>query len=161
LYSGTDKQYQNIRINSYDLNQAFASAWYSLFQTPPDAAKQQTLTFPMTDNVVLPNLKNVRLNQIVIDLETASGSTISSNKTGLSLKVGPATVPIDIENNRGTISATDFGTITTWLDVDWSLIFLPDQLSELSTAKPPDSTESLDPTKLLNVMVVVMYTSDM
>lgn len=155
LYSGTDKQYQNIRINSFNINQAFANTWYSLFQASPDNAKQQTLTFPITEKVVLPNLKNVKLNQIVIDLETASGSAISSNTTGLSLKVGTDTVAIDIENNRGTVSETDIGKITQWQGVDWTLIFSPEKLPELSTSN------QLDSSKLLNAIVMVMYTSDM
>lgn len=153
LYTGTDKQYQNIRINSFDLSQAFATAWYNLFQIPPDVNKQQTIIFPVSDNVVLPNLQNVRLDQIVILLETAKDSVISSNKTGLSLKVGTATLPVDIENNRGTI--TDYSSVNAWHGVDWSLIFSPEQLPEISTSN------QLDLTKLYDAVVLLMYSSDM
>jgi hypothetical protein len=155
LYTGTDKQYQNIRINSFDLNQAFANSWYKLFQTPPDADKKQTMTFPVSTNVVLPNLKNVQLNQIVIDLETASGAAISNNTNGLLLVVGTVTVPVTIANNRGTVSTSDLATITKWQGQDWSLVFVTDKITQLCT------NNQLDPAKLLDAIVFIGYSSNM
>lgn len=155
LYTGTDKQYQNIRINSFDLNQAFANSWYKLFQTPPDADKKQTMTFPVSTNVVLPNLKNVQLNQIVIDLETASGSVVSNNANGLLLTVGTVTVPVTIANNRGTVSTSDLATITKWQGQDWSLVFVTNQITQLC------SNNQLDPAKLLDAIVFIGYSSNM
>ncbi|MBB6503010.1 neuraminidase-like domain-containing protein [Pedobacter cryoconitis] len=155
LYSGTDKQYQNIRINSFDLGQAFANNWYKLFQMPPDAQKQQILTFPVTSNVVLPNLKNVKLSQIVIDLETAAGSVISNNQTGLLLQVGTVIVKVNITNNKGTISDTDMNSITQWQEQNWSLIFLTDKIPQLCT------NNQLDASKLLDSIVFIAYTSNM
>jgi hypothetical protein len=67
--------------------------------------------------------------------------------------VGTVTVPIDIENNQAAV--TDVSTIAAWRGVNWSLIFSPDKLPELST------DNKLDSTKLLNVTVLVMYTSNM
>lgn len=155
LYTGSDAQYQNIRINSFDLNQAFANSWYKLFQTPPNAAKKQTLTFPVSDNVVLPNLKNVKLNQIVIDLETAAGAVISNNTTGLLLIVGAVTVPVTIVNNRGTVSTNDLATITHWQGQDWSLVFVTDQITQLCT------NNQLDALKLVDAMVFIAYNSNL
>ena len=155
LYTGTDKQYQNIRINSFDLNQAFANSWYKLFQTPPDADKKQTMTFPVSANAVLPNLKNVQLNQIVIDLETALGATISNNTNGLLLTVGTVTVPVTIANNRGTVSTSDLATITKWQGQDWSLVFVTDKITQLCT------NNQLDPAKLTDAIVFIGYSSNM
>ena len=155
LYTGTDTQYQNIRINSFDLNQAFANTWYQLFQTTPDAKKQQTLTFPVAANVVLPNLKNVQLNQIVIDLQTASGLVISNNTKGLLLNVGSVSVPVTIVNNRGTVSSNDLATITQWQGQNWSLVFVTDQITQLCT------NNQLDSSKLLDAIVFIAYSSNM
>lgn len=154
LYSGSDKQYQNIRITSFNLAQAFANNWYQLFQTPPDVNKQQKLTFPIAYNMVLPNLKNVQLNQIIIDLGTAPGAVVSSNTNGLLLKVGNVTVPVSIQNNQGTVSDADLATITQWLGLDWSLIFVTDKLPQLC------SNNQLDPAKLIEAILFVGYTSD-
>lgn len=155
LYSGTDTQYQNLRVDSFDLNQAFARGWYKLFNTPPDVNNQQAITFPVADNTVLPNLKNVQLNQIVIDLETSAAAVVTSNKVGLKLTAGTVTVSVDIENNRGTVSADDLATITQWHGVNWSLIFVTDKITELC------SNNQLDDTKLLDAIVFVAYTSNM
>lgn len=155
LYTGTDKQYQNIRINSFDLNQAFANSWYKLFQTPPDVNKLQAISFPVTNNVVLPNLKNVQLNQIVIDLQTAGGSVISSNTKGLLLTVGTVSVPVTIANNRGTVSANDLATITQWQGQNWSLVFVTDQITQLCT------NNQLDSSKLLDAIVFIGYSSNL
>lgn len=155
LYTGTDKQYQNIRINTFDLNQAFAGSWYQLFQSKPDVNKQQTLTFPVSDNVVLPNLKNVILNQVIIDIRTAEGAEISNNQKGLSLKVGTVTVPVNITGNRGTVSDSDISKISSWKGQDWSLIFTPDQIPEVC------SNNKLDEKKLLDMILFIAYTSNM
>ena len=154
LYSQQGDQYENIRINSIDINQAFASDWYQLFQSAPDGSKQQYLTIPISDNIVLPNLTDVKLDQIVIQLETASGSVVSSNTKGLSLKVGSAAaVPFQIANNKGTILGTNLKKITTWHGVDWQFIFKDTQLSELT------SSGKLDAEKLFNITLFICYTS--
>lgn len=155
LYSGTEQQYQNLRVNSFNLTQAFANSWYQMFQTPPDLSKQQKLTFPVSYNVVLPNLKNVQLNQIIIDLGTAPGSVVASNKNGLMLKVGDVTVSVDIENNQGSVSNTDLAKIGQWVGVDWTLIFATDKLPQLC------SNNQLDPLKLIEAILFIGYTSDM
>lgn len=155
LYSGSEDQYQNIRITSFDLKQAFGSAWYGLFQIPPDASKHQTLQFQVSKNVVLPNLKNVQLDQIVIELKTADNCVVSSNATGLTLQVGTVTVGVDVENNRGTVSPSDIAKLTQWNGLDWSLIFSTDSLSILCT------NSQLDPAKLLDALLFIVYTSSM
>ncbi|QNR24555.1 Tc toxin subunit A-related protein [Croceimicrobium hydrocarbonivorans] len=154
LYTQQKPQYQNIRINSIAINQAFASTWYQLFQSAPDGSNQQFLSIPISDNLVLPNLSNVELNQIVIQFDTASGSSIQSNTSGVSLQVGSAAaVPVQIANNRGTILASDLQKITDWHGVDWKFIFTNTELPELC------SDGKLDADKLLNITLFISYTS--
>ena len=79
---------------------------------------------------------------------------MSSNTNGLLLKVGNVTVPVSIQNNQGTVSDADLATITQWLGLDWSLIFVTDKLPQLC------SNNQLDPAKLIEAILFVGYTSD-
>lgn len=155
LYAKQDTQYQNLRVNSFDINQAFAANWYKLFSTAPDTNHLQTLTFAIPTNVVLPNLQNVKLNQIVIDLVTATGVTINDQNGNVKLKVGNATVPLIVTDNKCTISPSDFSSIARWQGVDWSILFTVTGVPDLC------KNGQLDSSKLLDVLLFVGYTSDL
>jgi hypothetical protein len=158
LYSGTNKQYQNLRMKSFNLKQAFPANWREMFSDAP-VDKAQTLTFPVTDNVVLPNLSGVKLNGVVVQLEGVDNLSIQGT-SAFNLKIGDKMIltdPIDISNNM-TVITSDMITnanITTWEDANWEVHLLPGQLKSISTNK------KLDALKLLNINVIISYESNM
>ena len=153
--AGTNPRLLN---TSFMLSRMFASQWYQAMHTQP-VNKTQTITFPIGDSVVLPNLRNVKLNQILVQLELSKDLTpVSSDpeKPFLKLQINgnpkPAT-PINISNNFGSIGAGSFGT-AAFTGVPWSLIF------DLNNVPPSLLiNNALDDTKLLDVAIVIIYSA--
>jgi hypothetical protein len=163
------KQYYNQQANTnprlinaaFMLSRMFATQWFQMMNTPPSVNKTQTITFPVGSSIVLPNLRNVKLNSVIVQLELSDKAggpfTSSAGKSFLGLQInGNPTepTPIDITNNFGSIGPATFGT-ALFSGVPWSLVFdlnnIPSQLLN------KDGT--LDTTKLLDVGMVVIYSA--
>lgn len=154
LYTGSDKQYQNVYVNSYDFGQAYSTEWYNLFHSQPNSAGMQSMTFNISKDIVWPNLTGVVLNEIILDLETAEGIDISTT-SGVKLTINGVNVPIEFTNNQGKVKASDLTGITNWSGVAWSFQFDTSQLGTLCTSGV------LDNTKLTNAILFIGYSSDM
>ena len=62
LYAGKPS-YPYTLAKVFDIKQAFASEWQKFIITPPQNGKQQ-ISFPVTDAMLLPNLKNITLTSL-------------------------------------------------------------------------------------------------
>lgn len=161
------KQYYNQQANTnprllnatFMLSRMFATQWFQAMNTPP-INKTQTVAFPVGSSIVLRNLRNVKLNGVIVQLEVAEGLgpfTSNAGNAFVRLQINgqpvPAT-PIDITNNFGSIGAASFGT-APFSGVPWSLVF------DLNNVPSPllNNDGALDPTKLLDVGVVLIYSA--
>ncbi len=163
LYKGTETQYGYLKAKCFDLKQAFAGAWNQMFITPPDENKQQRISFPVTDNILLPNLKNVELHNIIVQMELSGDASVTSTKSKefLGLQAGgkPATpIVIPITDNFGELDSKAIKKIT--IDPNnpqWDLAFT---ISNTPEALLNKKKTALDETKLLNMALVIVYSSD-
>lgn len=158
LYQASGSQYMNLKAKCMDMNQTYASSWFQLFATPP-VAGVQTISFKVTDDYVLTTLRNIVLNSVMIQLEVAGGVTVNAGKGSefVSLTIGKGTAqPIAINDNFGEIVPA--GVSGDASDVIWQLTF--------DIAKTPTSllnsdpvNKALDPSKLLDIALVVVYSA--
>jgi len=168
------KQYYTQQANTnprllnatFMLSRMFPTQWFRTMNTPPvktttlPITTTQTITFPVGSSIVLPNLRNVKLNKVIVQLEVADKVDPVSSDAGKSFvglqingKPTPAT-PINITNNFGSIDATSFGT-AAFSGVPWSLVFNLDNV-------PPallNRDGALDTTKLLDVVIMLIYSA--
>ncbi len=165
-FAGQVKQYYrqqaatNPRLLSaaFNLSRMFSSAWWQALKAKP-VKDAQTVTFPVGNAIILPNLRNAKLSAVLVQLEVAGGALVNApvGQEFLSLQVNglpSKAVPIALVNNFGQISGDEFPS--TYTGVPWSLVF---DVSK-STIAPLVTNGVLDPTKLLDVALVVVYSAD-
>lgn len=153
LYSGSEEQYQNIYVNSFDFGLAFSNEWYNLFHTKPDPSGIQTLNFGIAKDVVLPNLTGVNLNEIILDLKVEEGIEINTS-SGIKLSINGVNVPITFINNQGKVKKSDLSGITNWSGIQWNIAFDTSQVGSIC------SSGVLDSSKLKNAILFIGYSSD-
>ncbi|MFO0291632.1 MAG: neuraminidase-like domain-containing protein [bacterium] len=175
LYKGAGIEYQNLKAKSIELNQAFASSWYQMFNTLP-VNNQQKISFPITDDIILPNLEGVKLQAVLLQLEVANAGEVKGigNDAFITLEVGqvtkgspsPFSKSFDITNNFGELTADDLSSLTTWKgnSTQWSLNFdvskpAASALVTSKTLRDGSILSSLDSTKLLNVALIIVYSA--
>ncbi|SEW52794.1 Tc toxin subunit A-related protein [Chitinophaga arvensicola] len=155
LYKTPAPQYVNLLAKTMEMNQAYADAWYKLFVTPPVDGKQ-SITFNVTDNYLLTTLRNIKLHAVLVQFEAAENAAVNGPDF-ISLTIGTGTAKdISITDNFGEI--TPAGVSGDGSAVMWKLTFdinkTPAILLNNSTPK------SLDPAKLLNLAMAVVYEAD-
>lgn len=155
LYKTPAPQYVNLLAKTMEMNQTYADAWYKLFNTPP-ADNKQSITFNVTDNYVLTTLRNIKLHAVLLQFEAADNALVNGSDF-MSLTIGTGSPQnISIINNFGeTVPAgvTDDGSA-----VIWKLTF--DITKTPAVLLNNNSPKSLDPAKLLNLAMVVVYEAD-
>lgn len=162
LYNSTDPQYQNLMAKSMEMNQTYASAWYKMFVTPP-SNNSQSITFNVTDDSILTTLKNVRLTSVLLQIEASGNATVNdigAGKEFLTLKMETTAKTgiekkITIADNFGDIS---FNPGVNNLTPGWTLEFNLDNTPEVLLFDDP--VKQLDPKKLLNIALVLVYEAD-
>ncbi|SFW75067.1 Tc toxin subunit A-related protein [Chitinophaga sancti] len=155
LYKTQDPQYANLLAKTMEMNQTYADAWYKLFNTPP-VENKQSISFNVTDNYVLTTLRNIKLHSVLLQFEIA-GTPISGNNF-ISLTIGSGSPQVfNIDNNFGEVvpqSVSGDGA-----SVIWKLTFDISQTPQ-TLIKTIASGKVLDPDKLLNMALVVVYEAD-
>jgi Tc toxin complex TcA C-terminal TcB-binding domain/Neuraminidase-like domain/Salmonella virulence plasmid 28.1kDa A protein len=143
---------------AFDLGRMFSSEWSQALSTAP-VNDAQTITFPVGNAIVLPNLRNAKLSAVLVQLEVAGGVVVNApvGQEFLSLQIDgkPTTpVPIALVNNFGQIGVDKFPS--TYTGVPWSLVFNVGK----GAIGPLLTNSALDPNKLLDVALVVVYSAD-
>jgi len=143
---------------SFNLSRMFSAAWSQMMNAAP-VNQTQTVTFPVGSAAIPPGLRNPKLRRILVQLEMAGGAVVNSAEgqefLGIQISGSPTTpVPVSLVNNFGQVGVDKLPTAFT--DAPWSLVF---DLSK-STIGPLVSNKVLDPTKLLDVALVVLYSAD-
>ncbi|HEX7162508.1 MAG TPA: neuraminidase-like domain-containing protein [Trebonia sp.] len=158
LYSGTEERYSYLNAASFDLSGSFNAQWRALF-SPPGADGIQTVTFPVRHGAILPGLGAVKLRGVLVALEVAGGVAVSDGvQPFLTVQAGgtPADpVKIPVANSYGEVPASLVCQLPSQVaGLDWTLRF--------DTKKAPPALladGALDPAKLLNVTVVLVYSA--
>lgn len=156
LYKKKGSQYAYTKAKCLDLAQAFSGQWFQLMQTPPVNSKQ-SLSFPVTDNILLPNLDptNVTLKTVSLQLNVAGASSGISGSGFLSLDVGASSVALPVTNNF--VAPQDISSVTTPFDETWKLEFTIDSNTPKEILNT--SGDALDPEKLKDMVLVITYES--
>jgi hypothetical protein len=170
--NSTEDDYQNLNAKCFELKQAFAGAWGQMLTNPP-TKNQQQMTFPVTDNIILPHLNNVQLHAVLLQLKVLKDDKeITVNRDSfVGLQVvqvdgKPVSEPSDpvwlpISNNFGELSSDGLKDLMTQFNnmgqkkvhsMQWGLVFNLDNT-------PPDllTDGKLDPMKLLDIALVIIY----
>jgi hypothetical protein len=159
LYAQAGDRYAYLNAAVLNLNQTFSGQWAQVFATSP-VNGQQTLNFPITRSVIPPNLGDVKLHAILLQVVHTGAAPVSSapGKPFISLQIGgnpSIPVPIPITNNFGELTQQQveaFGQKFT--DQSWSLSFTVNNVpGELLTQN------ALDRDKLRDVSLIVMYSA--
>ncbi len=154
LYAKSGSQYQDINFRSYEMKQAFSSSWFKLFTEAPQNSKS-TLLFNIDPSIVLPNLKNVVLQNCVLRIEVAGQQSAAGNNY-LDLQIGDNT-PLDVNITDTQSDAIDLSNQKDPFAASWKLIF---DLSNCPDSIMNKTTNTLDSTKLENIIFVIAYKSD-
>lgn len=157
LYTGSYPQFYNLQAKCMDMNQAYADGWFRLFATPP-VSNVQSITFRVTDNYLLTNLKNIRLHTVMVQMEAADNAVINAGAGNefISLTIGTGNPqPIIIDDNFGELALP--GETGDDSDVMWSFSF---DISKTPPALLTQDLKELDPKKLLNMALIVVYKAD-
>jgi hypothetical protein len=170
--NSTEDDYQNLNAKCFELKQAFAGAWGQMLTNPP-TKNQQQMTFPVTDNIILPHLNNVQLHAVLLQLKVLKDDKeITVNRDSfVGLQVvqvdgKPVSEPSDpvwlpISNNFGELSSDGLKDLMTQFNnmgqkkvhsMQWGLVFnLDNTPADLLT------NNKLDPMKLLDIALVIIY----
>lgn len=156
FYNQQASTFPRLMNATFELASAFSAQWYQAMHTAP-VNHTQTISFPISNGIVLPNLKSVKLHSVIVQLKLADGSSVSSTSQAfidLQIDGQPSTAaPVAIVNNFGRVNGSVFPSQFT--GVTWSLVFnLAQTPSKLLT-----HDGALDSTKLIDVAVVVMYSA--
>lgn len=158
MYAQNADQYAYLNAASFDLGRTFNAQWRGLFG-PPDEHGMSTIAFPVGAGAVLPGLGPVTLRGVLVALEVA-GDTPANDGTQpfLTVQAGntpTVPVPIPVSNNYGEVRPADIGSLGRQLTgLEWTLRF--------DTTHAPAvlrTGATLDPAKLLNVIVVLVYSA--
>ncbi|KVK96224.1 neuraminidase-like domain-containing protein [Burkholderia ubonensis] len=142
---------------TFGLAHSFPAQWFQAMHTAP-VNQTQTISFPVGDSVVLPNLSLVKLNSVLLQLELADGSAVSDvgGKSFITLRIDrqdPSSVAVPISNNFGHVDGGAFGP-GPFTGVTWSVVF------DLANTPPELLTNGvLDPDKLIDIAVVITYSA--
>ena len=137
-----------------DLKQSYAGAWEKFINSRPASGIQQ-ISFPITDEMILPNLKDVQISTVTVLLQTPTGIKVSdkdSNTRFVYLHTGEENhLPVPINNNAGSITLSKAVPVKE----NWTL--------ELDTARMPGALldkEVINPSVLLDMVVLISYESN-
>ncbi|WP_147323399.1 Tc toxin subunit A-related protein [Chitinophaga silvatica] len=144
-----------IKAKTFDLEKAFFNSWTNLFGTP--VSGMQSITFPITDNFWLPNMANVKVEKLGIQLELADGTALSGS-TFVQIKASQGSKLFNISANYGEISGDDLQSIGFGKDsVNCTIQFVDANLPD-AISKGTGQNKALDPTKLTDMAIVIYYT---
>jgi Tc toxin complex TcA C-terminal TcB-binding domain/Neuraminidase-like domain/Salmonella virulence plasmid 28.1kDa A protein len=152
LHNQRAKTNPRLLTASFDLRRSFAAMWRQTMTGPPVDDKQ-TFTFPVGAGVVLPNLRNVKLAGVIVELQVAGQAVSQSAKPFLSVSADGCSETVPIQNNYGSPKPTTLSG--KFAGVPWSLVFDLKQ-----TPAPLLQKGALDPAALLDVFVAIAYTAD-
>ncbi len=151
LLSSASPPYPYTLAKLFDLKQAFGPQWYKFINTPPQGGIQQ-ISFPVTDAVLLPNLKDITLTGVAVGLQTPQGTQVSdkdANTHFVTLKLGNnPEQPIATNNNWGQVNLSESGETCL---LTFTLKDTPQELLD---------NGQLNPTVLLNLHVILSYQSN-
>lgn len=154
LLHSDNPPYPYLPAKLFDLKTAYPREWMNFLATPPQNGAQQ-ITFPLTDTVILPYLKDVKLLSAKIVLATPSGTSVSDkskDQTFVSIQIGtdPA-ISVPIADNAGD---ADLSNSTTY-DSGCRLIF---NVNAAPSALLKNG--AIDPDQLQSIAVVLTYQSN-
>jgi hypothetical protein len=151
LLSSASPPYPYTLAKLFDLKQAFGTQWYKFINTPPQGGIQQ-ISFPVTDAVLLPNLKDITLTGVAVCLQTPQDTQVSDKDTNthfITLKLGNNQEKlIPINNNWGQVNLSESGETCS---LTFTLKDTPEELLD---------NGQLNPTVLLNLHVILSYQSN-
>jgi hypothetical protein len=151
LLSSASPPYPYTLAKLFDLKQAFGPQWYKFINTPPQGGIQQ-ISFPVTDAVLLPNLKDITLTGVAVGMQTPQGTQVSDKDTNthfVNLKLGNnQEKPMTINNNLGQVNLSESG------ETCLLTFILKDTPQELL------DNGQLNPRVLLNLHVILSYQSN-
>ncbi len=138
-----------------NLKQAFASEWHSLMTMTGDS---QTISFPISSKVFLPNLNAVQLNSIALKLDADEDISNPAAPVFMTLSIAGNTAEnISLSNNYGTLSSSlaQAAALGDWvIEVDVATMRTNPDLSQLL------SNDQLDPAKFKNLELILFYQGD-
>jgi len=158
IYSALpDSSGDYVKAKTFDLRQAFAESWLQMFNTPPDASNQQSISFPLTDNYWLTNLSNVTVEELMLQLEVTDKDGLGGSNF-LKLQVGTKNTPFNVtdnfaEINSSALQSVGFGVNSPNCTLVFDINNAPDSITKTS-----GSVKMLDETKLIDMAVVIVYT---
>ncbi|ABO49534.1 hypothetical protein Dred_0999 [Desulforamulus reducens MI-1] len=137
-----------------DLKQSYLAEWQKFINSWPSGGLQQ-ISFPINDEMILPNLKDVQISTATVLLQTPAGIEVSdrdSTSQFVYLKTGDKDrQPVPINNNIGSIVLSK----TLPIKENWLL--------ELDTARLPAvllDKGVINPHVLLDMVVLIGYESN-
>jgi hypothetical protein len=160
LYAQGGERYAYLNASSFYLSQTFSAQWSQLFATPPVEGKQ-TILLPIGASAMLPNLASVKLHGVLLQLDLAAESVVSSQpqKPFCTLRAnGHPTTPVGVPvtENVGEVPAGEVPSLgESFAGVTWEMQFD----TSLTPSELKDAAGALDPTKLLDVAFVIVYSA--
>jgi hypothetical protein len=141
------------------LAQAYATQW-AAFMADHSEADSQTLTFQLAPGA-LAYMKQATLTDVYLKVDAAAGVTIPDGSTFLALTIGsqPAQSPPTTSAiaHVGGLSLSESQFTGDWtITVDLATVRASQQLAALLDSEH----QYLDPTKLLNLELIVKYTGE-
>ncbi|ACV63634.1 virulence plasmid 28.1 kDa A protein [Desulfofarcimen acetoxidans DSM 771] len=154
LLHADNPPYPYTLAKSIDLKQSYAGEWNKFINSQPSGNIQQ-VCFPITDEMLLPNLTDVQLSTVSVFLQTPPGLKVSdkdSNTGFVYLRTGDGTSsPVSITDNAGNINLSK----TAPAKETWAL--------ELDTARMPAvllAEGAVNAGVLLDIVVLIGYESN-
>lgn len=159
LYKGlSDLPQPFLSAKSFNLKTAFPSAWYQMFKTPP-VGKSPQIVFQLTDDFILPNIESVKLVSLLVQFEVAGDGAADKTGSYVSFQINGkpdegVSIPMDLNY---------FGEIATLPDAvskptSPALSSLSFTVANAPTGILKDDKSGLDPTKLENITLILIYT---
>jgi hypothetical protein len=143
----------------FQLAQAYAVPWAAFMADHSDASAQ-SLTFPLAVPA-LAYLKQATLTDVYLKVDAADGVTIPDGSSFLDLSIGAQSVALSATAgaiaHAGGLSLTSSQFAVVWtVTVDLATVRASAQLAGLLDAQH----QYLDPTKLLNLELIIKYTGE-
>ena len=138
----------------FDLKQAFSGEWNKFIHSQPIQGIER-MRFQITDEILLPNLRDVKLKAVTVLINTPEGKPVSDKDKDthfIYLKTSEENrLPITINNNYGVIAlAMNVPVKETWT-LEFDVLNAPTELVK---------DQALNPDVLLDTVVVIQYESN-
>ncbi len=137
----------------FDLKQAFAGEWLEFISHPPQEGVQK-ISFPLTDAIILPNLKQVTLKSVAVLLQTSNSVQVSDKDKDthfVSVKLGDKKTSVPISQNSGSVALSDSPVAGETCSLAFALDNTPNKLL---------ADGALNSDVLAGVVVVITYQSN-